>query len=151
MAFHSCAALALLTAGFAGYPHGNFLVGTSNEVEPPFDAQVPTPPSNGGLTSEQVRQVVTLHAGAIRACYEIEAQRDAKLGTGTVTTAWQIDAHGAAHDAAIVSSELHSAPLEGCMLRQIGSWVFPASNNAPTTIAAYPFRFGVTPSPRSGG
>jgi hypothetical protein len=100
MALHSCAALTLLTAGFAGYPHVSLLVGTSDDVEPPFDAQVPTPPSNGGLTSEQVRQVVTLHAGALRA-------------------------------------------LEGCVLRQIGSWVFPA------TIAAYPFRFGVTPSPRS--
>ena len=46
---------------------------------------------SGGLSPEQVRRVVMAHIGAVRACYESEAQRNPGL-KGGVTVAWQIDA-----------------------------------------------------------
>jgi hypothetical protein len=137
----------LQTAAFAGYPHARFLVRMPSGVgRLPVDAQVPGPPglaAAGGLTPEQVRRVVTAHAGALRACYELEAQREPTL-TGGVTTSWQIDPRGAVSGAMIGSSTLNNPRIEACILRQIGSWVFPASD-APTTVGSYPFRFGVTP------
>jgi len=97
--------------------------------------------SAGGLTPEQVRRVVVVHEGALRACYESEAQRNPNLHGG-VTVAWQIDSSGSVTSASLGGSTLNNARVEGCIVRQVKAWHFPASN-APTTVGSYPFRFGV--------
>ncbi len=134
------------TAAFAGFPNAEFLVRAPSGIgRLPVDAQVPNASaSNGGLTPEQVRQVVVAHAGALRACYEIATQRDSSVGTGTLTASWKIDVRGGVQDLAIVSSDLNGEDVKGCILRQIQSWTFPASSGAPTIVSAYPFRFGAT-------
>jgi hypothetical protein len=95
----------------------------------------------GGLSSEQVRRVVMAHTGSLRACYESEAQRNPQL-RGGVTVAWQIDANGAVTGASLAGTTLNNARVEGCIQRQVKAWHFPTSD-APTTVAGYPFRFGV--------
>jgi hypothetical protein len=95
----------------------------------------------GGLTPEQVRRVVVVHEGALRACYESEAQRNPNLHGG-VTVAWQIDASGSVNSASLGGSSLNNPRVEGCIVRQVKAWHFPTSD-APTTVGAYPFRFGV--------
>jgi hypothetical protein len=97
--------------------------------------------SSGGLTPEQVRRVVMVHTGALRACYESEAQRNPQL-RGGVTVAWQIDASGTVTGASLAGTTISNQRVEGCVLRQVKTWHFPASD-APTNVASYPFRFGV--------
>ncbi len=81
------------------------------------------------------------HEGALRACYESEAQRNPNL-RGGVTVAWQIDASGSVSSASLSGSTLQNPRVEGCIVRQVKAWHFPSSN-APTSVASYPFRFGV--------
>jgi hypothetical protein len=97
--------------------------------------------ASGGLSSEQVRRVVMAHTGSLRACYESEAQRNPQL-RGGVTVAWQIDATGTVTGASLAGTTLNNARVEGCIQRQVKAWHFPTSD-APTTVAGYPFRFGV--------
>jgi TonB family protein len=98
--------------------------------------------AHGGLTPEQVRRVVVSRSGALRACYESEAQRNPNL-QGGVTVQWQIDPSGSVTGASVVSSSLGNPRVEGCVVRQVRGWRFPAAD-APTTVAAYPFKFGVS-------
>jgi hypothetical protein len=96
--------------------------------------------SHGGLSAEQIRRVVVAHRGALQACYEIEAQKDPSL-RGGVTAAWTIDAGGAVTSATLAGSTIHNARVEGCVLRQVHNWHFPASEG--TSQATFPFSFGI--------
>ncbi len=97
--------------------------------------------ARGGLSPEQIRRVVMSHLGAVRACYETEAQRNPGL-KGGVTVQWQIDPSGRVTSASVASSTLKNPRVEGCVVRQVQRWKFPASD-APTTVAGFPFKFGV--------
>lgn len=95
----------------------------------------------GGLNASQIQRVVMSHIGAIRACYESEAQRNPGL-KGGVTLEWSIDASGAVTRAGVAQSSLSNPRVEGCMIRQVQKWKFPSAD-APTTVAGFPFKFGV--------
>lgn len=97
--------------------------------------------ARGGLSPEQIRRVVMSHIGAVRACYETEAQRNPGL-KGGVTIEWQIDPAGAVTAASVASTTLSNARVEGCVVRQVKRWRFPASES-PTKVAGFPFKFGV--------
>jgi hypothetical protein len=97
--------------------------------------------AHGGLSPEQVRRVVIAHLGAVRACYESEAQRNPGL-KGGVTVQWQIDPSGSVTGASVGASSLSNPRVEGCVVRQVKSWRFPSSD-APTTVGGFPFKFGV--------
>lgn len=97
--------------------------------------------ASGGLSPEQVRRVVMAHIGAVRACYESEAQRNPGL-KGGVTIAWQIDPSGSVSTASVANSTLGNARVEGCVTRQVKNWHFPTSDKA-TQVAGFPFKFGV--------
>jgi hypothetical protein len=97
--------------------------------------------AKGGLSPEQIRRVVMTHIGAVRACYETEAQRNPGL-KGGVTVQWQIDPAGNVTTASVGGTTLSNARVEGCVVRQVQKWKFPASDS-PTTVAGFPFKFGV--------
>lgn len=97
--------------------------------------------AKGGLSPEQIRRVVMSHIGAVRACYETEAQRNPGL-KGGVTVVWQIDPSGSVTTASVGGSTLNNPRVEGCVVRQVQRWKFPASES-PTTVAGFPFKFGV--------
>jgi hypothetical protein len=97
-------------------------------------------PVHGGLTAEQIRRVVLSHQGALRACYEIEAQKDPTL-RGGVTVAWTIDPSGAVTSANLAGSTIHNARVEGCVVRQVRNWHFPTSDG--TSQPTWPFAFGI--------
>lgn len=99
------------------------------------------PAAKGGLSPEQIRRVVMSHIGAVRACYETEAQRNPGL-KGGVTVQWQIDPGGSVTTVSVASSTLSNPRVEGCVVRQVQRWKFP-STDAPTTVAGFPFKFGV--------
>ncbi len=112
---------------------------TAKEARVLVTDQAPT--STGGLAGEQVSRVVRAHQGALRACFEAEAQRNPNL-RGGVTLAWQIDKAGNVTGASLAGSTLNNPRVEGCMIRQVRAWHFPPSDT-PTSVASYPFRFGV--------
>ncbi|MBX3199283.1 MAG: AgmX/PglI C-terminal domain-containing protein [Labilithrix sp.] len=100
-----------------------------------------TAAARGGLSPEQIRRVVMSHIGAVRACYESEAQRNPGL-KGGVTVQWQIDPSGNVTTASVAGTTLSNARVEGCVVRQVQRWKFPTSDS-PTTVAGFPFKFGV--------
>jgi len=97
--------------------------------------------ARGGLSQDQVRRVVMAHVGAIRACYESEAQRNPSLKGGIVLS-WQITPDGAVSGPGIASSTLSNPRVEGCVLRQLRGWHFPASES-PTIVPSFPFSFAL--------
>lgn len=97
--------------------------------------------SKGGLSQEQVRRVVMAHLGAVRACYESEAQRNPSL-KGGVTVQWTIDPSGSVSSASLGGTTLGNARVEGCVVRQVKGWRFPSSET-PTIVGGFPFKFGV--------
>ena len=97
--------------------------------------------SKGGLSQEQIRRVVVAHTGALRACYESEAQKNPSL-KGGVTVQWSIDASGSVGGASVASSSLGNPRVEGCVVRQVKSWRVPAAD-APSQVTGYPFKFGI--------
>lgn len=97
--------------------------------------------AKGGLSPEQIRRVVMSHIGAVRACYETEAQRNPGL-KGGVTVQWQIDPAGNVTAASVAATTMSNPRVEGCVVRQVQKWKFPASES-PTTVAGFPFKFGV--------
>jgi len=82
-----------------------------------------------------VRRVVVAHEGALRACYESEAQRNPNVHGG-VTVSWQIDPGGTVTaNPSVQSSTLSNPRVEGCILRQVHAWKFPTSDS--TTSVNY--------------
>jgi hypothetical protein len=94
--------------------------------------------SHGGLNPDQIQRVVMAHRGALRACYEMEVQKDPTLHGG-VTVSWTIDPSGAVTSAAQTGSTIHNARVEGCVLRQVRTWHFPSSDGV--SQATFPFSF----------
>lgn len=125
-------------AGGAGGGNGS---GVGGPQERGVAVSAGAPQSRGGLTQEQVRRVVAAHVGALRACYESEAQKNPNL-KGGVTAAFQIEPSGSVSTASVANSSLGNPRVEGCVIRQVKSWRFPSSDS-PTTVAGYPFKFGV--------
>jgi hypothetical protein len=98
-------------------------------------------PSNGGLSAEQIRTVVTANLIAIRRCYQVEAERNPSL-RGGVTVQWTIDPSGHVERASVVDTTLDNPRVEGCITHLIKAWHFPKSET-PTVVGSFPFKFGV--------
>ena len=96
---------------------------------------------SGGLSPEQIRRVVMAHLGALRACYESEAERNPNL-KGGVTVQWQIAPEGTVSGASLGGSSLGSPRVEGCVVRQVKGWRFPSSTAASSVN--WPFKFGLS-------
>lgn len=96
---------------------------------------------SGGLSPEQIRRVVMAHLGALRACYETEAERNPNL-KGGVTVQWQIAPEGTVSGASLGGSSLGSPRVEGCVVRQVKGWRFPSSVAASSV--SWPFKFGLS-------
>ncbi len=91
-----------------------------------------------------IQYVVASHRGALRECYWNEAARTPGL-TGEILVRWHIDPGGSITESSIRRSSLSNANVEGCILREVNSWSFPATGQAADVN--YPFRFGVGSSP----
>ena len=103
-------------------------------------AAAPGGNSGGGLSPEQIRRVVMAHVGALRACYEIEAQKNPNL-KGGVTVAWTIDGGGGVTSASLAGTTIQNPRVEGCVVRQVKTWRFPSAEKPTNT--SWPFRFAV--------
>jgi len=96
---------------------------------------------SGGLSPEQIRRVVMAHLGALRACYESEAERNPGL-KGGVTVQWQIAPEGNVTGASLDQTSLGNPRVEGCVVRQVKGWRFPSSPS-PSSVK-WRFKFGLS-------
>jgi TonB family protein len=95
---------------------------------------------HGGLGPEPIRRVVIAHAGALHACYELEARKDGSL-RGGVTVTWKVEKSGAVTNAQVAGTTIHNVNVEDCVLRQVRSWKFPS--NEGSSHVTFPFVFDV--------
>ncbi len=132
------------SGGYGNGGHGGG-TGTGNGTGSGGEARVGVgagaPATHGGLSPEQIRRVVMAHQGALRACYDSELARNPNL-KGGVTMTWNIEPGGSVASAGVAGSSIGNDRVSGCVLRQVKSWHFPASES-PTNVAAYPFKFGI--------
>ena len=98
-------------------------------------------PRVSGLSPQAIVAVVRSHATAVRACYEIELQKNPDL-KGGLQVAFVINADGSVASASIASSTLANARVEACVVRQVKSWTFPPAD-VSTNVGSFPFKFGV--------
>lgn len=99
------------------------------------------PQVSGYLSAEQINRVVRANQAALRYCYESEVQRQRSL-RGKVVVQWRVDRSGAVPTARVASSTLNDARVEGCIVRQIRKWRFPAPDGGEVAVM-YPFIFGI--------
>jgi hypothetical protein len=128
------------TGGEHGHDAG---ANSSQSVDASYagDSDAALRPHHGGLSPDQIRNVVVAQREALHACYESEAQKNPTF-RGSVTLAWTTDASGAVTSAKITASTLHNPRAEDCILRQVRSWHFPSSDGA-SQVDAFPLSFGV--------
>ena len=95
--------------------------------------------SDGSLTKEQIYKVVASHAAAIQFCFEKELQRFPHL-SGKVTLSWRVELDGRVSNAGVANSSLGNPGTEGCMVRQLKTWVFPKPQGTVAQVT-FPFLF----------
>jgi hypothetical protein len=81
------------------------------------------------------------HLGALRACYESEAERNPGL-KGGLTVRWQIAPEGTVSAASLDQTSLGNPRVEGCVVRQVKGWRFPSSS--ASSDVRWPFKFGLS-------
>lgn len=110
----------------------------SPSAEAPAPLAPTPPPSNGGLTPEQVRSVVMGNVHGFQACYERALATDASI-QGGVTISFSVAPDGALKGASVSSSSLGNPKVEECMLSEFEKLRFPAAQKQ--TNASFPFVF----------
>jgi hypothetical protein len=95
--------------------------------------------TDGSLTKEQIYKVVASHAAAIQFCFEKELQRFPHL-SGKVVLGWRVELDGRVSAAQVASTTLNNAGTEGCMVRQLKTWVFPKPQGTVAQVT-FPFLF----------
>ncbi len=116
--------------GFGGPGHGN-----ANVSIPPGDPVV-----SGGLTEQEVMQVIRTHLNEIRHCYERLLQREPKA-SGKITASFVIAANGLVNSANINNSSISDSQMQGCVTGAIRKWKFPQPRGGEPVSIKYPFVF----------
>ena len=94
----------------------------------------------GGLDKEVIADFINQRLGQIRYCYERQLSGQPDLH-GKVLVKFTISGNGQIIAQEIANSTLKSAIVEGCILRRIEKWVFPAPKGGTTVTVSYPFLF----------
>ncbi len=97
----------------------------------------------GGLDREVIAQVIQGYLGQIRYCYERQLSANPEL-YGKVQVRFTIGGTGSVTAQQIGTTSLRNAMVEGCILRRIASWQFPAPKGGTLVNVTYPFLFQST-------
>jgi TonB family protein len=108
----------------------------------PVSVQVsPAAPAvSGGLTSQEVSQVIRANLNVIRHCYEKLLQRSPNA-SGKVTVAFEIAANGRVSTAQIANSSISDSTMQNCIVSNVRRWPFPAPRGGMPVSVSYPFSF----------
>jgi outer membrane biosynthesis protein TonB len=94
----------------------------------------------GGLTREQVEEVISRNMGQIRYCYEKGLQVEPSL-KGRVAVSFVIGAGGQVSTARVQHSSVESRQLEGCIVGRLKDFKFPRPVAGVNVQVQYPFSF----------
>lgn len=122
--------------GRAGYGTHN-MAGASGGYAAPLDSESFV---EGGLTREQVEEVIARNMGQIRYCYEKNLQAEPGL-KGRVAVNFVIGASGRVSTAHVQHSSVDSAKLEGCVIARLKDFRFPQPVAGVNVQVQYPFSF----------
>ncbi len=92
----------------------------------------------GSLSREVIRRVIQRHINEVRFCYEQELNQRPDL-EGRVMVSFIISATGAVQSAAVGSSTISNARVEGCIVQAVRRWTFPAPDGGGVVGVNYPF------------
>ena len=92
----------------------------------------------GGLSRDQIAEVINRNLGQITYCYEQGLQRQAGLA-GRVSVRFQIGGSGRVSTARVSHSSVHSAQVESCIVGKLKTWAFPHPQGGVTVGVTYPF------------
>jgi hypothetical protein len=103
--------------------------------------------SGQGLSKDAVYAVVRAHESSIKACYEAQAKKDARLA-GEIDVRWEIEEDGRVSAARVKRTTMNSKPVEDCLVAEVARWRFPAASDR-TVVGRFPFVFknGQPPPP----
>jgi TonB family protein len=97
----------------------------------------------GSLSAEVIRRVVRRHINEVRFCYEQELTRNPTLA-GRVVVTFVISPTGDVPSSSVASSTMANARLEGCLVRAVRRWNFPAPEGGGIVTVNYPFDFSAS-------
>ncbi|MDX9730963.1 MAG: AgmX/PglI C-terminal domain-containing protein, partial [Bdellovibrionales bacterium] len=122
--------------GRAGYGTRNML-GASGGYVAPLDSESFV---GGGLTREQVEEVILRNMGQITYCYEKGLQVEPSL-KGRVAVSFVIGSGGQVNSARVQHSSVASRQLEGCIVGRVKGFKFPRPVAGVNVQVQYPFSF----------
>ena len=97
-----------------------------------------TPTFAARSRSEVIRRVIRRHINEVRFCYEQELNQRPDL-EGRVMVSFIISPTGAVQSAAVGSSTINNARVEGCITQAVRRWTFPAPDGGGVVGVNYPF------------
>tara|TARA_B100000749_G_C18450166_1_gene476192 strand:- start:27225 stop:28706 length:1482 start_codon:yes stop_codon:yes gene_type:complete len=97
----------------------------------------------GGLAKDIIASVIKSHLGQIRYCYERQLSVAPNL-YGKVLVKFVIGGDGMVSTQSIGTSTLNNSMVEGCVLRRVSRWKFPAPKGGTQVKVTYPFLFKST-------
>lgn len=142
--FRQLAFFAMALSVFSAWPDATPSAGERIRCEPtPDDPCKCVLPSEGAakppLPKESIREVIKMHLGEVRTCYERGLQRDRNL-EGRVVVRFIITWCGAVRFSEVESSTLGDDEVASCVAQTVRSWWFPrVTEVGAKTLVEYPF------------
>jgi hypothetical protein len=130
----TCASALLRTVLAGADPDGVEFVG----VRLDYPAGPPPSEQGGGLSKTQIRGVIQLHMGEVRACYEQALRVWPKL-FGRVDTRFVITADGQVALVEATASSVNQPALECCITSAVKRWRFDRPVDGGIVVVRYPF------------
>lgn len=106
------------------------------------DVNVPSAPGidGGGLTQQEILDVIKAHLNEIRHCYDRLLQRSPN-SRGKIKAKWKIETDGRVGSASIVETTISDSTMQGCVTSRIKRWKFPKPRNNKPVDVTFPFSF----------
>ncbi len=98
------------------------------------------PTADGELSPDIIKKVMADKAGAVKACYQKELQKNPDL-SGAIKVAFMIGADGKVVGVKIESSSIDNVQVENCIVDNIKSWRFPQAKGGGNTKVNKTFQF----------
>lgn len=98
------------------------------------------PAVSGGLSSQEILQVVRANLDQIRNCYD-QLQQRSPSAAGKLAVDWSINAQGSVSSVSIAESSISDSQMKGCVTSSIKRWKFPEPRGGQAVQVTYPFTF----------
>ncbi|NBQ54491.1 MAG: TonB family protein [Proteobacteria bacterium] len=109
--------------------------GRANVAVPSGDPAV-----SGGLSAEEILQIVRANLNQIVNCYDQLLQRSPSAA-GKLAVDWSINAQGGVSSVSIAESSISDSQMKGCVTSSIKLWKFPAPRGGQAVQVTFPFTF----------